>query len=64
MHPSWITLQLYADGLIAKSCKIGDVRDESTLKEVFIEDVDLSIRHSLRIYCATYPQASLTDTEF
>lgn len=48
------------DDLYAKSCIVADVYDESTLNNIFIEGVDLSIRHSPREYWATHLQASMT----
>lgn len=61
---SSITSQQYGDNIIAKSCKVADVYDESTLKGVFIELVDSSIRHSFRNNWTTHPEADLTEIAF
>lgn len=37
----------YADDLDAKSCKIADAYNDSTLNDIFIEGVDFSICNSL-----------------
>lgn len=50
MQPTNMTSQQIADDLIAKSCKVADVYEQSTLNDVSIEGVDASIRHSLREY--------------
>lgn len=55
MQPSGRPPQQYADYRIAKSCKIADIYDESTLNETSIEEVDASIQHSFCNYWATYP---------
>lgn len=64
IQPSNMTLKQYTDDLFAESCKVADVYDDSTLKDVFIKGVDPSIKHSLRIYCATNSQVDLTDFAF
>lgn len=47
MQPASTTPQQFVDDLIAKSCKGADVYDMSTLKDVFIESIDVFIRLSL-----------------
>lgn len=42
-QPSGVTAQHYADDIIAKPCKVGDVYDDSTFNDVFIERVDSSV---------------------
>lgn len=61
---SSLTTQQYTDDTIAKSCKVVDVYDESTLNDVILKGIDPSIRHSLRNYWATNPQVDLTDMLF
>lgn len=48
MDPASIAPQHYAQDLIAKLQKVADVYDRDTLVDVFIENVDQSIRHSLK----------------
>lgn len=48
MQPAHMTLQQYAEDLVAKSYKVADVCDEGTLEDVFIESGDASILHSIR----------------
>lgn len=43
------TLQQYADKLDAEFCKVAVVYNKSTLKDAFIDNIDLQIRHSFRI---------------
>lgn len=50
MRPSTMTLQQFADDIVAKSFKVADVYGESTFNDILIEGVDSSIRHSLRKY--------------
>lgn len=50
----------HARDLDAKSYKNTDVFDESSLNDVFIDGVKASIRHSLRLYWESNPQAHLT----
>lgn len=50
--------------LIAKSCKAGDVHNEGTLIDVFIESIDTSICHSLSHYWTQNLQANLTNIAF
>lgn len=54
----------FTDNLITKSCKLAVVYDLSTLNDVFIEGVDVSIPHSLRNNWLKNPQADLADKEF
>lgn len=56
--------QQNADDLIDKFCKVADANDVSTHNNVLIEGVDMSISHSLRIYCATNKQEYLTNIAF
>lgn len=64
MQPASMTFQQYAGDLIAKSRKDADVYDEDTPNNVFIEEVNQSLRHSLQNYWATNPEADLTDIAF
>lgn len=57
MQPDKTTHQQYANDLVAKYCKVAHVYDKGTLKDVFVEGVDASIRHSLRHFWAQDPQA-------
>lgn len=59
-----MTLQQYANDIIAKSFKVADVYDKTKLNPVFIDDIDSSIWHSLRNFCATHLQDDLTDIAF
>lgn len=59
-----VTMQQYTKDLLAKPCKVNDVFEESTLKDAFIERLELSIGHSSRQYWAQIPQADLTDIAF
>lgn len=59
-----MTLQQFADYLIAKFCKAANVHDVSTLNDAFIESVGASIRHSLHDYWASLPYADLPDIAF
>lgn len=43
-----MTLQQYTVDLVARLCKVAGVYDERTLKDVFINGDDASIRHTLR----------------
>lgn len=56
-----MSLRRYADGLIAKSCKMQDVYDDGVENNVLIEKASRSTRHSLQNYWATVPQANLAD---
>lgn len=56
-----MTLMQYADDLYAKSCKVKDADDESTLNKTFIKEVDPSVSHILREYWNSTPQADLSD---
>lgn len=64
MQSSNVTRQQYPNDLIAKSCEVADVYDEATLKDVFIEGVDASVRRIHRHYWAQDSQADLTDIAF
>lgn len=66
--PLWRTTKKHnsrqsKDELDAKSFKISDVYREDTFNNVFIEDVDSFIRHSLR-NTGKNPQADLTNFSF
>lgn len=52
------------DDLYSKLYKVADVYDESSLKDTFTEDVDVSICHSLCEYRVSNPQADLNDIVF
>lgn len=56
--------QQYTDALIARSWKVADVDDESTVSDVFKEGVYASIRHILRNYSAENSQADMTYIAF
>lgn len=60
MHPASTTPQQFADKLIAESCKVTDVYDESGLKDVYIEGVEVPICYSLLDYWASHPLAGST----
>lgn len=64
MQPANMTTQQYADVQLTNTCKVVDMYDESTLKDVFIGGMDLSIRHSLRQSWAQNPQADVAEIEF
>lgn len=64
LHPFDMTTQLYADDTISESCKIANVYGEGTLNDVFIEDVDAFISHSLHNYRATNSHTIKTDIAF
>lgn len=49
-QPANMTSMQYAEDLNAKSWKVTDVYDESMLNDIFIEEVDPSICHSLWEY--------------
>lgn len=49
-QPTSMTPMQYADDLYAKSSKVADAYEELTLNNIFIEEVDSSICHSLREY--------------
>lgn len=50
-------MQQYVDNIIAKSGRVAEVYNKSTLNDVSIENVDSLNQLSLRHYCATQPQA-------
>lgn len=50
---SGLTPHKYTNDLVAKFCKVADFYDGSALNDVFIEDVNVSIRHVLRKYWAS-----------
>lgn len=50
--------------LHANSRKTADVLDKSALNDIFIEDVDFYICHSLWKYCATHPHEDVTEIAF
>lgn len=45
-----MTQQQYADDPVAKSGKVADGYDLEKMNEIFIEGVDVSLRHSLPHY--------------
>lgn len=45
--PANMTPVQYADDLYSKFCKVADVYGESTLNDIFIKELNLSICHSL-----------------
>lgn len=49
---------------ILNHVKVADVYDESILNDVLIEEVNSSVRHELREYYNSSPQADLTDILF
>lgn len=53
-----------SDNFIAKWRKVADFYDGSSLKDIFIEGVDASIRHSLRNRWISHPQVEVTDIAF
>lgn len=59
-----MTSMHYSDYQNAKSCKATDIYDAFTLNNIVVEEVDLSISHGLREYCAPNPHAGLTDIAF
>lgn len=61
MQPEKMTPPQYTNDLIAKSCKVADVFDKKTLKNVFIEGDEASIRYIMRHYWAQKPKADLSD---
>lgn len=54
----------YANNYSAKSCKVADIYDESTLNNIFIQDVDPSTCYRLWRTWATHTQAHMTNTAF
>lgn len=60
-QPTNMTLMQYADAFSAKSCKVADVYDESTLNNISIEKVVSSICNSLRKYWVFSPQTGLSN---
>lgn len=61
IKPALMALLQYADNYYEKPYKVADTSDESTIKNIFINDVDLFICRSLCKYQATHTQADLTD---
>lgn len=61
MQPSNITLQQYADDLVAESCMVADTYHKRSVNDAFTEGVDASILHSLRHFCAQDAQVNLAD---
>lgn len=55
MRPSSMTLQLYADDIIAKLRKEADMNNVSALNNVFIKVVVSSFRHRFRNHWAAQP---------
>lgn len=64
MQPAHVTTQKSADDLEAKSCKVAEVYDEGILNDIFIKNVEASIRHNLRHNGAQKQQAYLRDVAF
>lgn len=58
------TLSQYAEELVAKALRCGDVYKEHDLNEIFIEGLDKSIRRSMRGYWASRETASLHGLAF
>lgn len=54
----------YAENLYAKSCKVADVYDESTLNGILVCGVDSAICHCLSNYWVSKPEANLTNIAF
>lgn len=61
MQPAKTKQQQFADDLSAESCKVADVFDERTLKDVYIKGVESSIRNGLRHYRTQNHKANLED---
>lgn len=49
VRPSNMTPHECTDDLVAISCMVAHIYHESTMKDVFIESIDASIRHSIAI---------------
>lgn len=64
MQPAHVTIMQYADDFYAKSYKVADIDDESTLNDIFIEGVHLFISCSLLEYWATHLQADVINIAF
>lgn len=56
-----MSIKLYAAHLLDESCKVPDGYNNETLKDVFFEGNDASIRHGLRHCWAQKPQTDLND---
>lgn len=54
----------YGKALLAKAIRVGDVYDEGTLNDTFMEGGDELIRSNLRGYYSNHPQAIHNDMEF
>lgn len=63
-QPTSMTLKQYADDLYAKSCKVADVYDESTLNNSVVEGVDIFSCHSPRKCWASSLQVDVTNIAF
>lgn len=64
MQPALMTFQQFANGLIAKSCKVVDLYNKSTLNDVLIGGVDGSTSYSLQHSLPPHPLADLGDISF
>lgn len=54
--------QRYTNDLVVKSCKVTDVYDKGTLKDIFIENFVACIHHILRRSREQNPRAGLIET--
>lgn len=59
-----MTLQQFAENLIADSCKVTYLYDKNTLNNVYIEGFDASTRHSWHKYWLTNPQLDIFNILF
>lgn len=50
MRRAGIIFQQYAKSFVATPCEIADLYDNGNENDVFIEGVDVSVRHKLRYY--------------
>lgn len=64
VQPANMAPQKYANDFVVKSCKVGDFCDGGTKNVVLFEEVDASIRHSLRHIWARNPQSDLDEVAF
>lgn len=54
----------YADCLYAKSCRVADRYDESTVNDIFMEEVEYSICYSLQEHLVMHPHVDETNIGF
>lgn len=64
VQPSNMILNQYAEELMTKILWSGDVYEEYTLNEIFIEGLDASIRHSVRESWKNKKNANLHELAF